>query len=546
MWKGKGDLHLQQEKSQAQNFMHGALLITVAQLVTKVLGAIHRPLAQSMIGDAGLALATPPSSAYYIILAVSSVGLNVAISRLVSERLALEDYRGARRVYQIAVNMLVISGIVFSILFGVMARPMAAYFHMPEAWMGFAVLAPALFFVALLCVFRGLYQGMQQMKASAMSQVVEQVGRVTLSLAVIALVSRFGVNYGAAAFNAGNTIGIFLAVLYFLWVFLKEKPTAHWDSVAPGVQSWEHESVGSLLGKILAIAAPLAVMGAVLPIMTLADSKIVTARLLGLGVAETLAKEPQAWLANATTLRDLPAVLTTALYISLVPAIAESYATGSLEQARYRISTAFRITFLVGLPATLGLLFGAKDIYGILYTGPGWVVMGPLALSTLFVMMQQTASGALQGMGKIWLSVINMLIGVAVKILLSYWWVSIPGLKERGAAYATVAGFAIAAALQLIALWRHLRFSVDWKGQAVKPLLASAAMGAVIWVASPVVHRVIHAQRIAGAGVVAVGGLVYVVAILAVGGVTTSDIGLIPGFPKRAAKLLQRFRLLRD
>jgi stage V sporulation protein B len=537
---------LQQQKSQAQNFMHGALLITLAQLITKVLGAIHRPLAQYFIGDAGLALATPPSSAYYIILAVSSVGLNVAISRLVSERLALQDLRGARRVYRIAVNMLVISGIVFSLLFGLMAKPMAAYFHMPEAWMGFAVLAPALFFVALLCVFRGLYQGMQQMKASAISQVVEQVGRVTLSLAIIALVTRFGVTYGAAAFNAGNTIGIFLAVLYFFWVFFKEKPTAHWDTVAPGVVSYEHESASRLLGKILSIAAPLAVMGAVLPVMTLVDSKIVTGRLIALGVADTLAKEPQAWLANATTLRDLPAVLTTALYISLVPAIAESYATGSLEQARYRISTAFRMTFLIGLPATVGLFAGAKDIYGILYTGPGWVVMAPLAISTIFVMMQQTASGALQGMGKIWLSVSNMLLGVGVKILLTYWWVAIPALKERGAAYATVAGFAVAAGLQLIALWRHLRFAVDVKGQAVKPLVAAALMAVAIWVTSPLVHRFIHAQRIAGALVVALGGLVYAVAVLALGGVTMADIGLIPGFPQRAADLLRKYRLLRD
>ncbi|HYF93089.1 MAG TPA: polysaccharide biosynthesis protein [Symbiobacteriaceae bacterium] len=533
-----------QSKTQVQNFMRGAMLITMAQLVTKLLGAVHRPAAQAMIGDTGLALATPPSYAYYIILAISSVGLNVAISRLVSERLALEDYRGARRVFHVASVMLVISGLVFSLLFGFGAKWMASLFHMPEAWLGFAALAPALFLVSVLCVFRGLYQGMQQMQPSAMSQVVEQLARVSISLVLIAALAQ-EIHWGAAAFNAGNTIGIGMAVLYFIWVYLKQRPTANWATTAPGVASYEHASVSLLLGKILAIAAPLALMGAVLPIMGLADSAIVINRLMAIGVPEHLAEQAQAWLSNAGTLRDLPTILTTALYISLVPAIAESVATNQMEQARYRTGTAFRLTFLIGLPATVALLVSGRDVYSILYTGSGWTVMSPLALSCIFMMVQQTSSGALQGMGRIWTSVRNMLTGVAVKVLLTWWWTGLPGHRENGAAYATVVGFLVAAALQLVALRQYMGFRINWRGDAVKPLAASAMMGVAIWGASLAVHRVIHSPRLAGLIVVAVGAAVYLVAVLAVGGITMADIGLIPGFPQRGVLLLRRYRLLR-
>ncbi|HYG58875.1 MAG TPA: polysaccharide biosynthesis protein [Symbiobacteriaceae bacterium] len=534
-----------QSKAHAQNFMRGAFLITLAQLVTKILGAFHRPGAQLLMDDAGLRMATPPSQAYFIMLALSSVGINVAISRLLSERLALEDYRGARRVFRVAAGMLLVTGVVFSTLFAMGSKRMAAFFLEPETWPGFLVLAPALFFVSVLCAFRGLYQGIQQMQASAVSQVVEQVARVVLSLVIIALLTP--VPLKAAAFNGGSTIGTFAAALYLVWKYLKDRPTAGWTTVAPGVESYEHESTTSVMGKILAIAAPLALIGAILPIMGMVDSRVVPSQLMALGVGAQLANEAgKAWLANAGTLRDLPTILTTALYISLVPAIAESYATGQLEQARYRTATAFRITFLIGFPATAGLFAAAQDLYGVLYKGPGWVVMAPLALSTIVMMMQQTASGALQGIGRIWLSVRNLTIGVVVKTVLTYWWAGIPALQAQGAAHAWTAGFLVAAGLQLLALKQHLGFRIDWKGDALRPALASVLMGVALWLLAPLARWLVPVPRVPGLLLAVVGGLIYGVAILLMGGITVADIGLVPGLPAGSVAFLRRYRLLRD
>ncbi|HWI62647.1 MAG TPA: polysaccharide biosynthesis C-terminal domain-containing protein, partial [Symbiobacteriaceae bacterium] len=235
-----------------------------------------------------------------------------------------------------------------------------------------------------------------------------------------------------------------------------------------------------------------------------------------------------------------------ALYISLVPAIAESFTTRQIEQARYRTQTAFRLTFMIGLPATAALLVVGRDVYSILFKGAGWPVMSPLALSTLFMMVQQTSSGALQGMGKIWVSVRNMLIGVGVKIALTYWWTGIPALAERGAAYATDVGFLVAAGLQLWALWKYMGFKLNVRADVVKPFIASAIMAVLVWLTSLGLHQFLGYGRLAGVLVVIVGAAVYAVAILAVGGVTIADIGLIPGFPQRGVDVLRRYRLLRD
>lgn len=526
--------------------MQGALLITVGSLISRLLGALYRPLAQLSLSDAGLALVSAPNAAYQIILAISATGLNVAISRLVSQRLAVGDLRGARRVVNVSATILGISGVGFSALFALSARWLAEVQGFPEATPGFLVLAPAILLVTVEVTFRGLYQGMQQMRPAAASMVVEQVGRVFIGLAGIFLLTPIAVNFGAASYNGGNTAGVFLGVLYGVWIYVRERPMKDWNTVAPGVESWENEPFIRMAGRILAIALPLSFLGAVVPLMLQADTAIIKNRLVGIGVDAEQAKLAVSYIANAQQLRDLPLILAQALYMSLVPAVSEAMALGRVEQARERAAVAMRLTWLVGLPATIGLVVAAQDAYGVLFRGPGYYVLGPLGWSTIFLMLQQTSSGILQGMGLIWLSVYTVIIGVLVKVGLTYWWVGIPGLQENGAAWATTVGFIISAGLNLWALRRYGGLRVSLKRNVYRPLLASLLMGLVLFAVSPLVHAVIHWNRLAGLVTIAVGIVAFGIAILALGGVRRADLQMIPGVPASVIDKLQRMRLLRE
>jgi len=526
--------------------MRGAIIITFAAFLSRMLGAVYRPVAQIFLGDEGLALVSPPATVYQLILAISAVGLNVAISRLVSERLAVQDYKGARHIFRVSTQILLVSGLLFGLLFALSSGWLAAAQGYPEAWIGFLVLSPAIVLVTLSCAFRGLYQGMQQMRPSAVSQVVEQIGRVGVGILLIIFLSPRGLNLGAAGFNAGNTVGVLLGALYGGWIYFRGRPTADWTMTAPGVTSIASESTWMLIRKIFYIAVPLSLLGAVLPLMGVVDSALVTNRLVESGLPERLARASFAYLGNAGQLRDLPSILTAALYVSLVPAITECMATGREDQARYRASTAFRITFLFGIPATLGLLVGAREAYQVMFIGPGYMVMGPMAWSTIFLMVQQTSSGVLQGMGRIWISVRNILIGVGVKTWLTYWWTGIPSLMVNGAAYATAVGFAITVVLNMWTLRRELGLTLDLKDDIGRPLLAAGFMGLAIWGATGPIHQLVLGQRLPGLLTILLGGLVYVVAILLVGGVREADLHLIPGFRAAWIGSLRERKLLRD
>jgi len=542
MGRSKGAVPLQQVKSES--FMRGALLITLGSLISRVLGVFYRPLAQGPLTDDGLALVSPPNAAYMIILAISSTGLNVAISRLVSQRLAIGDQRGARRVMQVATRVLGMSGVVFSLLFAAGSQWLASVQGFPESMPGFLVLAPAILLVTVEVAFRGLYQGMQQMRPAAMSMVVEQAGRVFLGLAGVYALSPIALNLGAAAYNGGNTVGILLGAIYGIWVYLREKPMKDWNDVAPGVQTWEHESFTALAGKILSIALPLSFLGAIVPLMLQVDTALITNRLTAIGVEADAAKRALGFIGNAQQLRDLPLILAQALYVSLVPAVSESIAVGRPDQARHRAAAAMRLTWLIGLPATVGLAVAARDIYGVLYAGSGWYVLAPLGWSTLFLMLQQTSSGILQGLGLIWLSVVNQLIGVAVKVVLTYWWVGVPWLKENGAAWATTAGILIACGLNLLSLRRRFDLGMDLRGTVYRPFLAATLMGLILYVASPAIGSFVPWTRLAGLVTIGLGGLVYGVTVLALGGVKEADIRMLPG-TSGLIRLLKRLRLLR-
>lgn len=533
-------------QSRSAGFVRGALLITAGSLISRLLGVFYRPVAQIPLGEDGLALVSPPNAPYMLILAVSSTGLNVAVSRLVSQRLAVGDRRGARRVVRLSATVLGALGALFSVLFALAAPWMARVQGFPEATPGFLALAPAILMVTLEVSLRGLYQGMQQMRVPAVTMVIEQVGRVVVGLTGVFLLTPIALNLGAAAFNAGNTFGVFLGLLYVLYVYWHDRPMRDWTTVAPGVESWEQRSTRQLMRDILAIALPLSFLGAVLPLTQLADTALITNRLIAAGMDVAEAKRALSYITNATQLRDLPIIFAQALYVSLVPAISESMALGRVAEARRRAAAAMRLTWLIGLPATAGLVAAGRDAYGVLFTGPGWYVMAPLGWSTIFLMLQQTSSGILQGLGLIWLTVWNQLIGVLVKIVLTWWWTGLPGLGASGAAWATTAGFLLSAALNLLALRRRFGLGLGVRANILRPLAASLVMAAALWAVSPLVRSAIGWPRLSGLAVIAVGVLVYGAALLVLGGIRRADLELVPGMPPAAIERLRRLRLLRD
>lgn len=533
-----------------EGLARGALVITLAGFVARVLGAVYKPVVARLFapydghgGDAGLGLVQVPAPAYLLLLSLSAGGVNVAISHLVAGRMARGDGAGARRVFRTAVALLAGLGAVLAAAFYAASGWLARLAGRPETAAGFRATAPAVFLVAVMAAYRGLFQGLQQMTAYALSQVWEQVARVVTGILLVWWLVPYGVPLGAAGYNFGAVTGALAGLAYLMWLYARSRPVLWGEPSAPAAAPAQEEGACAIARRILALAGPVAVIGAVQPLILLVDSLLVIPRLEAGGVVGDQADKLLGQLGNAFAIVWLPAMVTHALYVSLVPAIAAALAAGQVAAAQQRAAVALKVTLAVGLPATVGLWLMPDPIYRTLFLGDGGPVLQAAALATLPMMVQQTTAGILQGAGDATTPTRTFLLALAAKLGLTWWWTATP-LAARGAAYASAVAFGLTAALNLWAVQRQLGVRLD-----AAPVLgmagAAAVMGAVAWWAQPRLAHLAHSTAVGTLAAVALGAAVYGVALPALGGVGAQDLALVPRLGRPLAGWLQRWRILR-
>lgn len=532
--------------------MKGALILSLATLISRILGAIYKPIVNALFlpfdgmnGERGMGLTQIPYQVYAVVLSFTAVGLNVGISKLVAERLAARDPNGARRVFQYSLFTMAALGLVGALAFWFGAPYMAAAMgpNALQAVPGFRATAPALFFVSVMAAYRGLFQGFQHMTPNAVSQLIEQLVRIGVGIYLVALLAPRDVALGAAGFNFGDVVGAVCALLYLIWL-ARRSWSAMWGGrpqAAAAIDPMAQQSPWQLMRRVVVVSLPIAILGAIVPLMGAADSFIVLNQLGALGVSEAAAQAAYGQLTNALVIIMLPGVFTLGLYTSLVPAMSESMAVGNVGQARARAQMAYRFTALLAFPAQVGLLVLADGAYRLLFrAGAGGPVLAAMSWGILFMMLQQTSSGVLQGIGRIGDTVRNQLLGIAVKVLLTYWLVGKFGAV--GAAYATAVAFVVAGALNLWDVERRMGRTIDWSGMFIKPGVAALVMGAVIWAAQAAVGP---ASRLFTILLIGLGGLVYGAVLLLMGGIAAEDIERVPRLGAPLVRALRKVRLLR-
>lgn len=549
-------------------------MLSVAALVSRLLGAFYKPAIARIFapfdghnGAVGIGLTQVPLTVYQVVLSFTSVGLNVGISRLVAERMAVADVRGARRVFRFSLLLMAVIGLIGSVglWFGAPALASLISEGAAETVPGFRAMAPAIFLTSVLAAYRGLFQGLQSMTPNAMSQIVEQIVRVGAGLLLTAWMVQRSVALGAAGFNFGDVIGAGLALLYLL-ILAQGRSRTMWESetAAAGVPQylrgapssgakiagssegaprpvWANETPWELTRRIFSVAGPITIVGAVVPLMMLADTLFVFRALGAQGLPNDQIQAAYGYLTNVFMIVNLPGVFTQALYTSILPAITTSITLREFGVAKERSAQAYRMTFLLALPAQAGLWALSAGIYSLLYGDlAGAHLLQTISWAALPIMLQQTTSGILQGMGHIGLPVRNFILGATLKVLLTALLTRYYGVE--GAAWATVAGFAVAAVLNLYHVERHLGRTFRLGEMLLRPSLAAILMAATIvglqlWLPQRPLTTLL---------LIAVGGLVYGLSLLVTGGIRRRDLEVLPKIGPRLAAILGRTGLLRE
>ncbi|MCL6581847.1 MAG: polysaccharide biosynthesis protein [Firmicutes bacterium] len=534
------------QRTSRDAYLQGAFILAAASMVSRILGAFYRIPFGRIVGAEVLGLYQVGYSYYIVLVGLATSGLNVAVSKLMADRLAAGDEAAAHRVFRAVLLLLALAGLGSAALLVLLAGPLVTLSRMPDAYLAVVALAPALVLVSLEAAFRGYFQGYQRMGAPAASQVVEQVFRVAAILVLgLALLPR-GKAWAAAGATFGAAIGATAGLAFLLVPYFRARRVA--GGLIPGAQgpASAGESLPVIARSIVMVALPVSLAAVALPVMNLVDTLTVPYRLAGAGVPAAELSRQFAWLTGmAMTVVNLPAVVTAGLQTSLVPAVAEGWTLGEATGVRHKASTALRLTLLVALPAFAGLWALATPICDLLFGEPqAGVALAALSGATVFLMVQQTTSGILQGLGRSDIPALNLLVGAAVKAVLV--WVLVgTSLGIRGAALSSVGGFLVAAFSNTLAVRRLVGLDLDLARTLVKPAVASAVMGLAVragydWLAPSL------GSSWATALLVLAGPVVYGLALLGLRGLRESDFSYVPAVGLPVARLLRRAGLLRD
>ena len=469
-------------KIKTESFMQGVITIMISQIFVKLLGLIYTLYLTNRngFGDSGNAIYASGYQIYALLLTISSIGVPNAISKLVSEKLAIGDNRGANRIFKVALATFGIIGAMGTILLFFGAHFLAYnLIQIPESELTLIALSPAIFFVSVSSVMRGYFNGRRTLKITARAQILEQVFKTTLTIIIVEIVAHItstSTELMAAGANIATTLATFSSFVYlFIYYRLRRKEIGR--EIEESV-NYKYENVKKIMQKILMVSIPLTLSAIMTSFNKNIDSFTVK-RILSTYMSSDIATKLYGQLGGKVdTIINLPLAINIAFATALVPTISAANAQKDNETSIKRTSFSLLTSMLIGLPCVGGLIFFAQPILDLLYpnANEGALLLQLVAISVIFSILAQTINGALQGFGKVLVPAVALGIGVIVKLILNLVLLSIPELNVYGAAIASIVCQIIAFIIAFNTLKKYVKLDLPFKKFVIKPIIATGIM----------------------------------------------------------------------
>ncbi|MBE6981231.1 MAG: polysaccharide biosynthesis protein [Ruminococcaceae bacterium] len=559
------------DSSKKQNFLHGAALLAMATAVVKVIGALYKIPLKMIIGDSGFSDFSVAYQIYSVLLMISTAGLPIAMSRMISQADAQGQYGQVRQVFRVSRRIFWWLGIAGSAMMCLLCKPLANVMGYPDAWFAILCLGPCALLMCIMSYYRGFFQGQEDMRPTSNSQMLEAVVKLVIGLAAAFLVLKFTDSQSMAAGGAilGVTVSCLVSVLYLMGKF---RP-AYQRLPQSREQVW---SAGQTTKELLKIAVPITIGSVGLNLLTLLETGVYTNRVVDLveanrytlplvdtlkqelladGVAaEKLASKVVSNLNGiysfGQTLFNMPGAFIVPITVSIIPAITAQLTMHNPKEVQNVEESAARITGLMCWPCAVGLALLASPIMSVLggYRGErndlATQILMLLGTTVLPYGIILYTNAVLQAHGKAHLPVINMLGCGVAKLVMVYILAGNPYLGILAAPVCTLVCNTAIAALNLFAISRVVPQKPKLVRNLLRPALSAALMGAAVFATYYAMQTWMGIQMSTSVGAlllcgvpVMVGVLVYLVCIVVLRAIRKEDLQLIPKGEK-LAKLL--------
>ncbi len=544
------------KKENKTSFMKNVAMLMLAQILIKVLGLIYRLVIVNVegFGDVGNGYYDAGYTVYSLLLTISSVGIPSVISKLVSERVVRGDHRGAYRIFKVSLTTFTIIGAILSVALFFGADFIATnILDVPDIRYILMVLAPAIMFVASSSVIRGYFAGLGSMKATSISQTLEQFFNCVLTITfVYALVGKDPAVMAAGG-NVSTTLSIIISFTY-LYIFYKRRKKGIMKDCEAQTVEQEDKTTGKLLKTIFAISIPMT-LGSLVSVVnntidTVTISNCIQTAFQGIletkEALETKAMELSGLLSKVVTIIHLPLAITGSFCTALVPAISSAIATNDYDTVNKRLSFSFFSSILIIMPCAAGLAVLARPILELIYPaasdGAGILMLSTITM--IFVTLNYVVNGGLYGFGKVHIPAIALAIGAVLKLILNIILISNPAINIYGAVITAILCQGLSFVICMYYLNKEIKLKMNFKDHVLKPIIASVIMGVMVYVVYRLLTLVIG-NSIATIISIIFGALIYALVVLLMKILKKEDIYMIP-YGTKIYKVLVKLRFYKE
>ena len=529
------------KKESSKSFVYGAVIIAVANIMIKVIGAAFKiPLDRFILGPEGMGIYNSSYTIYNWLFVVSTAGLPVAISKMVAESTAKGNYKDAKRIFDLSFKMLCIIGLAGFLILFLGAGAFARALSLPSAYYTLVAMSPSLFFVALMSSYRGYFQGLQNMFPTAISEVIEALGKLFIGLTLSTVLLPNGLSVASAGAISGVTIGTILGFIFLFFYNLAYKKNKTFENAGASFVG----SSKAILIKLIKIAIPITIGVSVFTLTSIIDTMMVMNQLSGLGFSEKIRSSMYGYLGRAITLFNLPPTVISAIAISIVPTIAALIALKDIKGAQASTKSALRLTIIFGLPCAIGLSVLAKPILLLVYNDGNYsFLLTVMGLSVALVTLVQVGNAILQALGRVWVPVVSMLVGGAVKVVANLMLVSHASININGAPIGTFLCYLTVMLINLTVIKKETGVKYEITDFILKPVFCAFVMGVGSYFAYNILAKQNLGNTISLILAILAGALIYGIMLFMVKGIKEEEILLIPK-GKKILPILKKLKLM--
>lgn len=580
------------QSRKSQSLLQGASVLAAAMIIVKLIGAVFKiPLGNILDGE-GMGYFSTSYSVFSMIYAFSTAGLPAAVAKMVAEQSVRERYQDIRRIRALSVRLFFWMGLIGFLLMAAFSKLYVDLAGSGNALLSVLAISPAVFFGCMMSAYRGYYEGLRNMTPTASSQVIEVIAKLIFGLSLAWGVTFLGqmqyqsgglvfgqeastveemrraiAPYASAAAILGVTISTFVGTAYLL-ILHKWKG----DGITAEDLKYSPRPIRMrvLLIRLIKIAIPISLGSIVVNVAQFVDTLTIITRLDdafaahsaemnaifgGLIPADILASGEAgnfiygSYSGYALSVFNLVPAFTSIFGKSALPSVTAAWTAHDRRGTQVNIESVIRMTCLIGIPASLGILAMSKPILTLLF--PGKVaevaiaapVLSMQGIALLFLGLTSPLFAVLQGLGRADLPPKFMLVGVILKFAVNWIAIGIPVINVQGAAAGTTACYATIIILCLIWLRKITGIRFHFIRLLIRPLIAGAACAGTAYAVYHVVLSGLDSNSLKTLVSIGCGGLVYLILILLVRGIYKDDLLMLPKGEK-FAKLLEKYRLL--